>query len=191
MSHRMSSRDEQRLWDRAWTAGAEAEHARLTPRIQLLKEAVAVRDDHVLCMASQLRKLRSALANDPTTTTHVTKQEQEQARRAMAAEIGALEEICSAAAARIAVLERAAESDSAKLDYWTWWVWAGQPTAVNADGKVYEAKIAALERAVKYWEHRCLSANPATTQATADRDAVVKYSCSHLSLRQLREALDA
>lgn len=190
-SHSMSSRDEQRLWDRAWNAGAEAEHARLTPRINLLKEAVAVRDDHVLCMASQLRKLRSALARDPITASHVTKQEQEQARLSMAVEIAALEEACRAAAARIVALERAAESDAAKLDYWTWWAWAGQPAAVNADGKVYEAKIAALERAVKYWEHRCLSTSPATTQAMADRDAVIKYSCSHLSLRQLREALDA
>jgi hypothetical protein len=187
----MSSREEQRMWDRAWTVGAEAEHARLTPRIQLLKEAVAVRDDHILCMAAQLRKLRSALANDPTTTTHVTKPEHEQARLAMAVEIAALEELCSAAAARIVALERAAESNEAKLDYWTWWVWAGQPAAVNADGKIYEAKIAALERAVKYWEHRALSANPATSQAMADRDAVIKYSCSHLSLRQLRKALDA
>lgn len=191
MNHRMMSREDQRLWDRAWTAGAEAEHARLKPRIQLLKEAVAVRDDHVLCMASQLKKLRSALSSDPTTASLATKQEQEQARLAMAVEIATLEETCRHAAARIAVLERAAESDSAKLDYWTWWVWAGQPAAVNADGKVYEAKIAALERAVKYWEHRALSANPATAQAVADRDAVIKYSCSHLSLRQLREALDA
>tara|TARA_X000000368_G_scaffold172436_1_gene135995 strand:+ start:764 stop:1342 length:579 start_codon:yes stop_codon:yes gene_type:complete len=190
MCESMSSREELRLWDRAWTAGAEAEHTRLTPRITLLKEAVAVRDEHVLCMAGQLRKLRSALSSDPTTASLATKQEQEQARLAMAVEIATLEETCRAAAARIAALERAAASDSAKLDYWTWWAWAGQPAAVNADGKVYESKIAALERAVKYWEHRALSANPATTQAMADRDAVVKYSCSHLSLRQLREALE-
>lgn len=62
--------------------------------------------------------------------------------------------------------------------------------AVNADGKVYEAKIAALECVVKYWEHRAISASPATTQAMANRDAMIKYSCSHLSLRQMYEAFD-
>ncbi len=187
----MSSREEQRLWKRAWTAGAEAEHARLAPRISLLKQAVSERDDCVLSMAGQLRKLRTALARDPTASSHATTQEQEQARLAMAVEIATLEEAGRAAAARIVALERAADSDAAKLDYWAWWVWAGQPAATNADGKVYEAKIATLERAVAYWEHRALSASPASTQAMADRDAVVKYSCSHLSLRQLREALDA
>ena len=187
----MSSREEQRLWKRAWTAGAEAEHARLAPRISLLKQAVSERDDCVLSMAKQLRTLRTALARDPTASSHATTQEQEQARRAMAVEIAALEVAGRAAAARIAALERAAESDDAKLDYWAWWAWAGQPAAESADGKVYEAKIATLERAVTYWEHRALSASPASTQAMADRDATIKYSCSHLSLRQMREALDA
>ena len=163
---------------------------RLAPRIALLKEAVSQRDGCVVSMAGQLRKLRSALTNDPT-ASHVTKQEQEHARLAMAVEIAALEEAGRAAAARIVALERAAESDAAKLDHWTWWAWAGQPAAVNADGRIYEAKIAALERAVKYWEHRALGASPATTQAMADRDAMIKYACSHLSLRQMREALDA
>ena len=186
----MPSRDEQRLWARAFEAGADAEHARLTPRITLLKEAVAVRDDHVLCMAAQLRKLRAALANDPTSATHVTRQEQEQARRAMAAEIAALEEAGRAAAAHIDALERAAKADEAKLAYWDWWAWHAQPAAASVEGKVYEAKIANLERAVAYWERRALSASPPTTQAMADRDALVKYACSHLSARQMREALD-
>ena len=188
----MSSRDEKRLWERAWTAGAEAEHARLAPRLALLKEAVSERDDCILSMAKQLKKLRTALAHDPA-AAHIAKhtQEQEQARLAMAVEIASLEEAGRTAAARIVVLEREAESDSSKLDYWSWWAWSGQPAAVNADGKVYEAKVLALERAVAYWEHRALSASPPTSQAMADRDAVTKYSCSHLSLRQLRNALEA
>ena len=191
MSRVLLSRDEQRLWDRAWTAGAEAEHERLMPRIGLLKQAVSERDSCVLSMARQLRQLRTALARDPT-ASHVTEQEQEQARvLAMAVEIATLEQANRAAAIRIAALERAAESDEVKLNYWAWWAWVGQPAADTADGKIYEAKIVALERAVKYWEHRSLSASPATTQAMADRDAMIKYSCSHLSLRQMREALDA
>lgn len=161
----MLSREEQRLWQQAWHAGAEAEHARLTPRINLLKDAVAERD-------TQLRKLRRALAHS-------------------AAELAALETANREAAARIADLERVVESDGEKLDYWTWWAWGGQPAAVGVDAKIYEAKIANLERAVAYWERRVLSASPATTQAMADRDAMVKYSCSHLSLRQIREALEA
>lgn len=179
------------MWDQAWTAGAEAEHSRLAPRIALLKQAVAERDDCVLSMAGQLRKLRTALARDPTASSYVTQQEQEQARLAMAVEIAALEEAGRAAAARIVTLERAVESDAAKLDYWAWWAWAGQPAAVNADGRIYEAKIAALERAVKYWEHRALGASPATTQAMANRDAMATYACSHLSLRKMLDALDA
>ena len=202
MSHGTLSREEQRLWHRAWSAGAEAEHARLAPRINLLKHAVSSRESRLMAMSAQLRELRRALAlaRDPdpadaphgTHGTHGTPPEQEEAPRlAMAAELAALERADRKAAARIAALERAAKADEEKLNYWTWWAWAGQPAAVDADGRVYEAKIAALEGAVKYWEQRALSASPPTTQAVADRDAMVKHSCSHLSLKRVREAFDS
>ena len=156
------SREERRLIQQ----GADAEFARLAPRIQKLKEAVAEREQAIGSMTKELRALRAQVARYDGTLAH-------------------LEGSARADAELIVKLRREAAHDAQQLQDWMRWAWVGQPESDNADHAVYQAKIATLQNAVGYWERRARNECPANTQAVADRDAAVDFSCRHLRLADI------
>jgi len=143
--------------------GADAEFARLEPRIQKLKEAVAEREKGIASMTKELRALRAQVARYDDT-------------------LARLEDSARYDAELIMELRREAAHNAQQLQDWMRWAWVGQPESDDADDAVYQVKIAMLQNAVGYWERRARNECPDNTQAVADRDAAVDFSCRHLRL---------
>ena len=162
------SREEERLLQK----GADAEFARLEPRIQKLKEAVAEREQAIASMTKELRALRTQVARYDGT-------------------LARLEGSARADADLIVELRRDAAHNAQQLQDWMRWAWVGQPESDDADEAVYQAKIATLQNAVGYWERRARKECPANTQAVADQDAAVDFSCRHLRLADILRLMDS
>jgi chromosome segregation ATPase len=179
--------------------GADAEFARLAPRIQKLKEAVAEREKAIASMTKELRALRVQVARSETVAAAKQKPvvddgtlaRLEASARADAELIAELRANALADALEIDALRRAAEHDAQQLQDWMRWAWVGQPESDDADDAVYKAKIAMLERAVAYWERRARKECPANTQAVVDRDAAVDFSTRHLRLNDILRLMDS
>tara|TARA_Y100000389_G_C17256909_1_gene410993 strand:+ start:210 stop:770 length:561 start_codon:yes stop_codon:yes gene_type:complete len=161
--------------------GADDEFTRLEPRIKKLKLAVEERGDKLNSMAKEMRALRAdvdrlkassgdlgALEASARADANLMSELRAQALK----DAGTLNELCQR-------VNRAAE----ETESWMHWAWVGQPDSPSdAENAVYQAKISTLENAVKYWSSRARKECPANTQAVADRDAAVDFSCRHLRL---------
>ena len=161
--------------------GADDEFTRLKPRIEKLKLAVQERGDKITSMAKEMRALRADVGH----------------LKAASGDLGALEASARADANLMSELRAQALKDAGTINElcqrvdraekerasWMHWAWVGQPDSPSdADDAVYQAKISTLENAVKYWSSRARKECPANTQAVADRDAAVDFSCRHLRL---------
>ena len=144
--------------------GANEEYVRLEPRNKLLKLAVAERDETIASLTKEVRALRLEVRRlKADLQAQVLK------------DASKLNELCQK-------VNHATE----QVESWMHWAWIGQPASKgNADGAVYEAKIAALETAVEYWSCRALEARPANSQAVADQDTAIDFSCRHLRLEDI------
>jgi hypothetical protein len=161
--------------------GADDEFTRLKPRIKKLKLAVEERGDKLASMAKEMRALRAdvgrlkassgdlgALETSARADANLMSELRAQALK----DAGTINELCQR-------VNRAAE----EMESWMHWAWVGQPDSPSdAENAVYQAKISTLENAVKYWSSRARNECPANTQAVADRDAAVDFSCRHLRL---------
>lgn len=188
------SREEERLLQK----GADAEFARLEPRIQKLKDAVAEREKRVASMNKEIRALRlqvsyheATIAAKGPVVDEGTLERLETSARADAELIAELRASALADALEIKALRDAAAHNEQQLKDWMRWAWVGQPESDDADDAVYQAKIATLERAVAYWERRARKECPANTQAVVDRDAAVDFSTRHLRLDDIVRLMDS
>lgn len=163
--------------------GADAEFARLEPRIQKLKDAVAEREKRIASMTKEIRALRLQVSHHEATI----------AAKGPVVDEGTLERLETSARADaelIAELRASALANAQQLQDWMRWAWVGQPESDDADDAVYQVKIAMLQNAVGYWERRARNECPANTQAVADQDAAVDFSCRHLRLADILRLME-
>lgn len=177
--------------------GADAEFARLEPRIQKLKDAVAEREKRIASMTKEIRALRLQVSHHEATIAakgpvvdEGTLERLETSARADAELIAELRASALANACEIETLRREAAYNAQQLQDWMRWAWVGQPESDDADDAVYQVKIAMLQNAVGYWERRARNECPANTQAVADQDAAVDFSCRHLRLADILRLME-
>ena len=164
------SREHERLIQK----GANEEFARLKPRIDKLKQAVAERETAIASLTKEVRALRAGAAR----------------HKVDGEDLGTLRATALADAIEIDALRQRVEHGDNERQDWMRWAWVGQPQSENSDGAVYEVKIATLERAVVHWERRVRKECPARTQAEVDMDAAVVFSTCHLRLDDILRLME-
>ena len=193
---------DRRLMQQMVEQGADAEYARLAPRIDKLKQAVEERETTIASLTKEVRALRldaglrKAGSEDLETlrTAALADANSIAELRASALTDGnSIAELRTAAIAdtnSIAELRQRVEHGDNERQDWMHWAWVGQPRSKNSDDAVYEVKIATLERAVAYWERRVRGEFPACSQAEVDMDATVVFSTRHLRLDDILRLME-